>query len=436
MSETMQDSPTSKIPFFAIWAGQALSLVGSNLVQFALVWWLTQSTGSGTVLATATLVGMLPGIFVGPFAGALVDRWNRRTVMMAADGLIALATAGLAYLFLIDAAHIWYVYAIMLIRSLAGGFHWPAMQASTSLMVPKDQLSRVAGLNQTLHGIINIVSPPLGALLLSVLPLQGILAVDIVTAALAITSLVFTHIPQPQRRPAGPGAQEIKPSLWGDVREGLRYVWSWPGLRALLGLAAILNFLFNPAFALMPLLVTNHFRGEAIHLGWLESAWGIGMVLGGLVLSVWGGFRRRILTSLVGLIGMGLGIVVVGVAPSPAFYLALGAMFFAGTMNPIVNGPLFAIVQAVVAPEMQGRVFTVMQSASTVMSSLSLVIAGPVSDLFGVRTWYVVAGVACVLLGLGASGMPTIVHLEDNHRRHTVGGIPRAVAAAPAGGAE
>ena len=427
---------TWKATFFAIWAGQALSLVGSSLVQFALIWWLTESTSSGTVLATATLVGMLPGIFVGPFAGALVDRWNRRTVMMVADSIVALAAAGLAYLFIVDVAHIWHIYAIMLIRSIAGGFHWPAMQASTSLMVPEDQLSRVAGLNQTLHGVINILSPPLGALLLGILPLQGVLGIDIATAALAITSLAFTHVPQPQRQPAAPGANKAAPSLWADVREGLRYVWSWPGLRALLGMAAVLNFLINPAFSLMPLLVTNHFGGQAIQLGWLESSWGAGMVVGGLVLSIWGGFRRRVLTSLLGLVGMGLGILTVGLTPPPAFYLALGAMFVAGTMNPIVNGPLFAILQGVVLPEMQGRVFTVMQSVSSLMSPLSLLIAGPASDLVGVRTWYVVAGVACVVMGFGAFTMPTVVHLEDNHSGRTVGEMPPTVASAPAGGAE
>ena len=164
----MNDSPKSLRAFFTIWTGQAFSLLGSNLVQFALVWWLTSSTGSATVLATATMVAILPGIVIGPFAGTLVDRWSRRWVMVVADGVIALTTLWAALLAWNGLLQPWHVYVIMFIRATAGGFHWPAMQASTSLMVPERLLSRVAGLNQTLYGLMQIAAPALGALLLSV----------------------------------------------------------------------------------------------------------------------------------------------------------------------------------------------------------------------------------------------------------------------------
>jgi DHA3 family macrolide efflux protein-like MFS transporter len=420
-----------KIPFFTIWTGQAFSLVGSMLVQFALIWWLTESTGSATVLATATLVGLLPAVFVGPFAGALVDRWNRRVVMIVADAIIALATIWLATLFALDAVRVWHVYAIMFIRAVAGGFHWPAMEASTSLMVPEEHLSRVAGMNQALHGALNIVSPPLGALLLGVLSLQAILMIDVGTAVLAVVPLFFVHIPQPQSRPASAAADAAKSSLWRDVRQGLRYVWGWPGLFAFLLMFTIGNFLFSPAFSLLPLLVTGHFGGKAFHLGWLEAAAGIGVLLGGLVLSAWGGFRRRILTSLMGFVGIGVGILTVGLAPASAFWLALGATFLVGLSIAMTDGPIVAVVQAKVAPEMQGRVFTLMHSASKAMSPLSLAVAGPVADLLGVRVWYVVGGVICVLLGVSAFFVPVIVHLEDDHDEPAVLGGEK-IAAAPA----
>lgn len=139
-------------PFFVVWSGQALSLFGSQLVQFALVWWLTRSTGSATVLAMASLMGLLPQVLLSPVAGALVDRWNRKAVMAAADAGIALATVALAALYALDAVQVWEVYALMLLRGVGGAFHWPAMQASTSLMVPEKHLGRVAGLNQALWG--------------------------------------------------------------------------------------------------------------------------------------------------------------------------------------------------------------------------------------------------------------------------------------------
>jgi len=404
-------------PFLAIWTGQATSLLGSMLVQFALVWWLNESTDSATVLATATLMAILPQVFLTPFAGGLVDRWDRRLVMIGADALIALAIVGLAYLFAVGAMRVWHVYAVMFIRAALGGFHWPAMQASTSLMVPEEHLPRVAGLNQALHGGINILAPPLGALLLNALPLPGIMAIDVGTAVLAIVPLLFVHIPQPERRATEHAARGRGRTLWGDVKEGLRYVWDWPGLRAVVIMSTVINFLFNPAFALMPRLVTHHFRGGAIHLGSLEAAWGVGVVLGGLGLGVWGGFRRRVVTSLVGVMGMGVALFVFGMVPAMAFWLGLGSLFAAGLMHPIANGPLMAVMQARVAPDMQGRVFTVVVSAATAVSPLGLVIAGPLADLFDVRLWYVAGGVLCALAGVSGLFIPAVVHLEDNGHR-------------------
>jgi DHA3 family macrolide efflux protein-like MFS transporter len=178
-------------------------------------------------------------------------------------------------------------------------------------------------------------------------------------------------------------------------------------------MATVINFVLNPAMTLMPLLVTQYFGGGAFDLGWLESAWGFGMVVGGLILGVWGGFRRRVVTSLLGLIGMGLGILLVGLTPAALFGLAVGALFLAGFMNPMCNGPLLAIVQARVAPEMQGRVFTVMMSASGAISPIAMVIAGPVADRFGVRLWYVMGGVMCIVMAVVALFLPAIMRMEE-----------------------
>jgi DHA3 family macrolide efflux protein-like MFS transporter len=164
-----------KARFLTIWSGQAISLFGSRLVQFALIWWLTQETGSATVLAIASLIGLLPTVLLGPFAGALVDRWKRRQVILVVDTAIALVTLLLAYLFTIDAVGVGTIYVLLLVRGIGESFHWPAMSAATSLMVPDDQLTRVQGLNQMLFGGLNIVAAPLGALLLGILPMQGIM---------------------------------------------------------------------------------------------------------------------------------------------------------------------------------------------------------------------------------------------------------------------
>jgi len=413
MQRAEQEQTNWKAPFFAIWTGQAFSLIGSQVAGFALVWWLTETTGSATVLATATMVTLLPGILLGPFAGALVDRWNRRQVMIVADAFIALVSAWLVYLFWSGTMQVWHIYPVMLARAFGGTFHWPAMQASTSLMVPKEHLARVAGLNQTIQGALSILAPPLGALLLELLPLQGIMGIDVVTALLAIAPLCFVEIPQPSRRVDASG-EEWWYSLWEDVREGLGYMWRAKGMRVLMLMAMAINFLIHPAMALMPLLVTEHFGGGPLELGWLNAGWGAGVVLGGLILSIWGGFRRRVATSLSGLTLMGVGFILTGSAPAWAFWLGLLGLSFAGLMNPITNGPVFAVMQATVAPEMQGRIFTLLGSLAGAMAPIGLAIAGPLSDALGVRIWFVIGGIACTVLGVVGFFTPSLLYLEDD----------------------
>jgi DHA3 family macrolide efflux protein-like MFS transporter len=402
-----------KLSFFTIWTGQAFSLIGSRVVQFALVWWLTQLTGSATVLATATMVALMPEIVLAPLAGAYVDRWNRRVVMIVADGMIALASLWLAYLFWIDATHVWHVYVIMLVRAVGGSFHWPAMQASTSLMVPKEHLARVAGLNQTLNGALSIVGPPLGALLMEVLLLHGVMLVDVGTAMLAILPLFFAHVPQPKRDDIGADGT-AKPSIWTDMREGLRYILGWPGLMALIGVSMIVKIALTPAFSLVPLLVSEHFNGDAAQLSLLEAVAGVGIVLGGLILSVWGGFRRKIYTTMLGVVILGLGFVALGFTPGSLFWMALVSVFVIGLMIPLIDGPIMAILQGTVTPEMQGRVFTLMGSLLWITSPVSLAVAGPVSDWLGLQVWYVTAGVLCGVMGLAGFFIPAIVNIEEN----------------------
>ncbi len=412
-----------KITFFTIWSGQAVSLLGSQLVQFALVWWLTQTTGSATVLATASLVAMLPQVIVGPLAGAVVDRWSRRVVMIAADSLSALAVVALALLFWSGQVQVWHVYVLMFLRSVSGSFHWPAMQASTSLMVPKEHFARIQGLNQMLQGMMNIGAAPLGALLLGLLPMQVVLSIDVITALVAVLPLLFIRIPRPQREAAAGAPQ---PSLVGEMKAGFRYVWAWSGLMWIAVMATIINLLLTPASSLQPLLVTRHFGGGAFQLAWLEAAWGVGVVTGGLALGVWGGFKRRVLTSLAGLALLGLTVLGVGLLPASAFPLAVLLVFGMGFSNPIVNGPLFAVVQAIVAPDMQGRVFTLISSMATAMSPLGLIIAGPLADRFGVQAWYVVGGVITLLMGIGGLFIPAIMNIESQPSPLEISSAPGA----------
>jgi DHA3 family macrolide efflux protein-like MFS transporter len=280
-------------------------------------------------------------------------------------------------------------------------------------MVPKEQLSRVAGLQQTLFGLVSIVAPPTGAVLISLIPTQGVLMIDVVTALIAIMPLFLIAIPQPIREQTESG--EHKTSYWQDVREGLAYVVAWPGLMAILLMAVFINFLLTPTGSLMPLLVTKHFGLGALEFGLTDSLFGVGMIVGGILLGVWGGFKKRIVTSLIGIVGLGFGVILTGLAPANMFWLALAGMAVTGFMSPITNGPLHAVIQATVKPEMQGRVMSLISSAATAMTPLSLAVAGPVSDLVGIRTWYIFGGIVCLLMGAGAFFVPAIMNVEQNH---------------------
>lgn len=312
------DEQTWKGRFFTIWAGQAFSLFGSSLAQFALVWWLTSTTGSATVLALSTLAALLPQILLSPIAGAVVDRGNRRLIMMAADGLIALLTLGLVFVFAGGLAQVWHVYAIMFARSALSAFHWPAMSASTSLMAPEKHLSRVAGLNQALYGAVNIIALPAGALLLAALPIHQALAIDVVTALMAVLPLVFIRVPQPER--SAEAQRAGRAGVAHDMKAGLRYLPGWPGLLMIMALA--------------------------------------------------------------------------------------------GIMDPITNGPLLATLQSRVAPDMQGRVMSLLNTFATAMSPLSPLVAGPLSDVVGAQVWHIAGGMACIVLAAVGYLTPAVVNLE------------------------
>ncbi len=406
---TTSENKNWQRPFFTIWIGQAISLLGSQLVQFALIWYITAETGSATALAAATMVALLPAVFLSPFIGTLVDRWNRKRIMLVADTVIALATLVMVALFALEVIQLWHLYVLLFVRSIGGNFHRPAMTSSTSLMVPKEHLTRIQGLNQMLNGGLNIVSAPLGALLIELLPTQGVLAIDVVTAAIAITLLFFVTVPEPERQTI----PDEKPSMWREMKAGFQYVVAWRGLLYIAGFATILNFILSPAVSLLPLLIKDHFGGGALELGWVNSAFGIGVVLGGLLLGAWGGFKRRVATALVGIAGIGIGSLLIGLAPAKVLILALVANLIIGIAQPIANGSLGAILQAVVDPAMQGRVFSLVGSVAMAMMPIGLAFAGPLSDRFGIQIWFIVGGIVFLVLTLLMLATPAVMNVEQ-----------------------
>jgi len=416
--------PSSMRPFFIVWIGQAFSLLGSQLVQFALVWWLTQETGSASVLAAATFAALLPQIVVSPFAGALVDRWSRKRVMIAADTASALAALLLAVLFAVGPVTPWMIYGLLLVRSTAAAFHWPAMQASTTMMVPAQHLARVGGLNQTLVGLAGILVPPAAALACVALPMQSILMIDVATAVPAIGALLLVAIPQPARAGAGlPGR-----SLLADMREGLHFLLGWRALLYLSLVGLVVGILGRASAAMIPLMVTRVFGQGVVQLGWWESAYGAGMIAGGLILGAWGGAVgvkggigrgsprqgwRRIATSMLALALDGVVCMLIGLTPRDLFPLTVGGLALLGIFEAMIFGINGTIGQATVPPEMQGRVFSLVTGVSQAAAPLGLLAAGPFADRFGVQAWWLLSSGLIFLTGMAALFTPSLMRIDE-----------------------
>lgn len=395
--------------FWLLWGSQAVSIVGSYAVQFAVIWWLTITTGSATVLATATMIGLLPQVLLGPFFGALVDRWHRKTIMLVSDSLIALASAWLAWMFYVDAATPTHVFIVLGIRAIGGAIHGPAMLASTTLMVPEEHYPRIQGLNQALTSGSPLLAAPLGALLYSAMPMSALMMMDVLTALIAVIPLLFVFVPQPRETADG----EHTTSVLADVAEGVRYLRDHREQMYLVIGATFVNFCIVPAFALLPLLVMQELNGSAFYLSGLQLLFGAGGVVGGSVLASWGGFERRVHTVILGFAMMGAATMLVGVAPASAPWLPCLGLLLVGAAAALINGAIMAILQTRVAADYQGRLFTLLASIAGAMIPFALLLAAPVAELLGIRFWYIAGGVTCIIVAIVSAMVPAIARMED-----------------------
>lgn len=402
------------IPFFTLWSGQALSLLGSRITNFAVVWWLTQETNSAMVLTTLTLMIALPQIFLGPFAGALTDRWDRRTAMLVADTVSAIVSACLVLLIWTGQLQIWHIYAVTFVSSLSGILQLSAMTASTSLMVPKEQLGRVQGANQILRGSLIVLAPIIGAILVDLISLDAIVGIDVVTALFAVLPLLFITVPSPSR---DEDKKTVTPKvLWNDVVEGIHYIRAWRGLLLITLIEMFVNLVTNPVPALVPILVTENFQAGAMEFAWMRIAMGLGLLVGGILLSVWSGFKRRILMVPLGIIGLSLGTLLMGISPASGIPMAIVGIALGGFMIALINGTLMAVLQSTVAPEIQGRVFTVLNSTSMAAQPIGLLIAGPVAETWGAPVWFIFSGIVTLILGVSIFFSPQILNLQQPER--------------------
>ncbi|GBD84454.1 enterobactin exporter EntS [bacterium BMS3Abin02] len=355
--------------FFIVWSGQLVSIVGSSLTGFALSIWVYQQSGSVTMLALVMLAATVPGVLVAPFAGALVDRWDRRLVMLGGDGAAGMATGVVALLLVLGQLHLLWIFALVIVGSVANAFQEPAWTASVPMLVPKKHLGRANGLAQTGQAVGNLLAPAIAGALLGIFGLWGVLLVDFVTFLVAVGTVSAVRIPRPERTAGVRSVQK-------EAAEGWRYLRARPGLFALLGVMAVINFQFGFASVLfIPLFLS--FTNEVI-LGSMMSIAGFGMLLGTVVMSAWGGPRRRIagLAILISVAGLALSATGVRAAVLPAT-IGMSGLFF---LVPIVNGTSQALWQTKVHLDMQGRVFALRRMMAQIAAPASYLLAGPLAD--------------------------------------------------------
>ena len=403
--------------FSIIWFGQLISTLGSGLTSFALGVWVYEETGSATLFALNMLAFALPSLAVSPLAGALVDRWDRRWVMILSDSGAALTTLTVLVLVLGGRLQIWHVYVVTGIASALNSFQWPAYSAATTMLVPKDQLGRAGGMVQIGEAISQLISPAVAGALYVSTGLPGVILIDFATFLFAVTTLLLVRIPQPEISAEG---QSGRGTLRQEIAFGWKYIAARPGLLGLLLVFAVFNFLTglsNPLIAPMVLDMTSPQT-----YGFLASLVGLGMLAGTLVMSVWGGPRRRIHGVLAFLAISGVLMALFGVTSAiPVMALAgFGLMF----VMPIINGSSQAIWQSKVAPDIQGRVFSVRRMIALSISPVAFALAGPLADKVFTPLLMpdgALAGSVGRVIGVGPGrGIRILIHCDGTVKQHGV----------------
>ena len=359
--------------FTAVWAGQFVSILGTSMTNFALTIWAWEKTGEATALALVGFSFVAPYILMSPFAGALVDRWNRKLVMMLSDLAAGASTLAVLLLFASGRLEVWHLYVTSAFAGAFQAFQFPAFSAAITLMLDKEQYARANGMMSLAHSASNIFAPVAAGILLPIVGIGGIMAFDVVSFLAAVGALVLIHVPQPQVR------EREKPSLLQDSMFGFRYILSRPSLLGLQLIFLVSNFTGSIGFSLLAPMILSRTGNDSLILGSVQSAFGVGGVIGGLVMSAWGGPRRKVNGLLLGLTSSSLlGMTTMGLGRGVSVWVA--AAFVLMFVNPITNGCSQAIWQSKIPPELQGRVFSTRALIAQASQPLAMFIAGPLAD--------------------------------------------------------
>jgi len=391
--------------YLLFWSGQLVSLLGSSIVQFVIIWWITVTTGSALYLSVATFLGIAPFVIVAPFAGVLTDRLNRKMLIFIADLMQALGVIVLIILYSFGTVAIWYVFILLTVRGVFEGFHETTVSAVTPSMVPKDRLSRMNGLNYLFSGAARLVGPVLGAFLLQVWPIQRTLWIDIMTFLIAIVPLFLIRIPVVKK-------SSKDNSFKQDLVQGFSYIKRARGLLTLAFLATSLNFLITPFGTLLPYFVKFDHLGSATELALVIAFLQGGILAGGLIMSVKKEFKRKVATALGGIVVSLFGYALVALTPTGQFwFMALSALIFALSI-PVANVLLQTLMQIVVPLDMQGRVNSVTMALSMAATPLGTLISGAVVEFTATSNLFMGCSLAGILITILSWLFTDVRHVE------------------------
>lgn len=376
--------------------GQIISLFGSMLVQYAISWYITFTTQSGLLVTLSIIIGFLPSLLLSPLSGVLADRMPRKLLMVLADGSIAIATLISALIFMffsVDA--LWLLLIVSLVRAIGGAFHGPAVSSAFVEMVPKAKLMRIQGIQSGLQSTLNLLAPILAAFLLSIFPIQNLFFIDVITAAIAISSLLFFVVVPHQEK-----GKVTKENVAQDFKDGIAYVKTHAFLPPFFVLLSLVLIFVSPLAFLTPLQVVRGFpdvADEYLKLSLIEITWSVGMVIGSAIVSTWGGFKNRMVTMGFAVVIMGLGTIVLGFAQNFILYSVL--MTLMGISLPFVNVPSNVVLSEQVEPAFMGRVMSVNSMIVSMMFPIGIIVFGPLADIVPIEGILIVTGILQFAIG-------------------------------------
>lgn len=395
-----------KRAFAIIWGGQFFSILSSSLVNFAVIIWISLQTGSAEMLAWAAIAAILPQSLIGPFTGVLIDRWNRKLIMMLADTFIALCTLVLALLFWLNIAETWHIFALLALRSVGSSFHMPAMQASVPLLAPPSQLTRIAGINQIIASISQIAGPALGAMLITVWDIEYVLLIDVAGALIAVSSLFFVHIPNPPQDEAGDR------HILKEMKEGAMLILRDRGISYLLLYSVLVTFFIVPISVVFPLMTLNYFQGTEFQAGIIEAVWSVGALAGGAIMGAKVYKVNRVVLINWMYVVCGITFLLTGLLTPAGFIWFAALTALAGVSAAINNSAFTGLLQSKISPTALGRVFSLYFTVSLIPSMLGLIGIGFLADGLGLTTSFILSGAIIILIGIAAFLTPSVMKLD------------------------